>query len=257
MSMGNCTVLIKSRWAREGLTNIGSNSAYITAELFQKTPGSKICSMQQTAGAQRNQKMLLQPSVPKTSGEHPPQKGLDEVPWASLQIKQGRPVVSWWQIWGMKEPVSSGFSFSLASVYLGSWNSGIAPRQPCWPHSFNHSAYMCWVSTRDRHWPRPWNQVLNKKGKDPANMRCSSQSHTYVPNRHNFKHVVYFISEENAHSSPVAFQNECVLLPMSRFFSSKGPFFFEVTKCIVLNGSKNKRWKLGTFGKVLYCSQLC
>lgn len=135
-----------------------SNAVLYDSITIPENPGSKTCIMQQTAGTQRDQKILLPPSIPETSGEYPPWKGLGKVQLTSLQTKQRHQVVSWWQIRGIKEPVSSGSSSSLASIYLElpAPPPLAPPKRACGSHSFNYSPNTCWASTRKRHWNRCW-----------------------------------------------------------------------------------------------------
>lgn len=171
-------MLIKSRWAREGL----SVTPPVLQQNYSRKPQAQkpvARNQQQEHKETKNCCYNLQFQKHLENIHH--RKALMRCSWRALQIKQGHPVVSWWQIWAIKEPVSSGFSFSLASIYLDSLGSGFSPKRPCWPHSCDHSANMCWVSPRDRHCPRHWNQVLNKKDKDPANMRCSPESYLLCP----------------------------------------------------------------------------
>lgn len=55
-----------------------SNSALYCSKTTPEKPLSETCNLQQT-GTQRNQKVLLRPSIPGISGEYPPWKGLAQV----------------------------------------------------------------------------------------------------------------------------------------------------------------------------------
>lgn len=124
-----------------------------------------------------------------------------------------------------------------------------------WPHSFNHSPNICWAPTN--------RSTVLGTGIDCWIRQGPWCYEVFTPESYllfqlaNFKHPVYFVSVENTQCSQVVLHSVRFAAGVKIFLLQGIPLFFLATECIVLNESKNKQWKFGTFRRVIYCSKLC